>query len=197
MKISKILSSAILLIVANFIQINFAQARNSKIDFSSAIDLPESSKTTLKSSLSEDVPMVESQDLKNMFLEAEKYYRAALNWKKIKCEPKSGFICSKWECIKREATTYLILDKENEKITRCEKNFCESFIANFRQTGVFTNIQTEGPIGTLIRILGDNRYKEITTIGLDAYISNGNCEIMLDQENSEEKSDENSTSSQS
>lgn len=130
-----------------------------------------------KSSLEEDVPALQSTDLTKVFAEAEKYFSAAKNWKKLRCEPKSGFLCSKRECPKREVFTYLILDKTARTIMRCEKNICESYPAQFRQTGVFTNVQAEGPVGTLIRILGDSRYKEITTVGLDAYIANGNCEV--------------------
>ena len=131
-----------------------------------------------KTSLEEDVPALQDTDLSKIFAEAEKYYKAGKSWQKLKCEPKSGFICSKRECPKREVFTHLILDKKVGTIMRCEKNICESYPAEFRQTGVFTNIQTQGPTGTLIRILGDSRYKEITTVGLDAYIANGNCEVI-------------------
>ena len=133
-----------------------------------------------KTSLEEDVPALQGTDLNKVFAEAEKYFKAAQDWKKLKCEPKSGFICSKRECPKREVFTHLILDKKTKTITRCEKNICESFPAEFKQTGVFTNVQTVGPVGTLIRVLGDSRYKEITTVGLDAYIANGNCESISD-----------------
>ncbi len=133
-----------------------------------------------KTTLEEDVPALQGTDLSKVFAEAEKYYKAAQDWKKLKCEPKSGFLCTKRECPKREVFTYLILDKKAKTITRCEKDICEKFPAEFRQTGVFVNVQTEGPVGTLIRILGNSRYKEITTVGLDAYIANGNCEVVLD-----------------
>lgn len=131
-----------------------------------------------KSSLEEDVPALQGTDLTKVFAEAEVYFKAARDWQKLKCEPKSGFICTKRECPKREVFTHLILDKKAKTITRCEKKVCESYPAQIRQTGVFTNVQTEGPVGTLIRVLGDNRYKEITTVGLDAYIANGNCEVI-------------------
>ncbi|MDX2083091.1 MAG: hypothetical protein SFV53_03785 [Rickettsiales bacterium] len=131
-----------------------------------------------KSSLEEDVPSLQGTDLSKVFAEAEKYYKAAESWNVLKCEPKSGFICTKRECLKREVFTYLILNKKVRTITRCEKDICESFAAKFHQTGVFTNVQSEGPVGTLIRVLGDSRYKEITTVGLDAYIANGNCEVI-------------------
>lgn len=133
-----------------------------------------------KNTLEDDVPSLQGTDLSKVFAEAEKYFKAAQNWQKLKCEPKSGFICTKRECPKREVFTYLLLDKKTKTITRCEKDVCESFPAEFRQTGVFMNVQTEGPVGTLIRVLGDSRYKEITTVGLDAYIANGNCEVVID-----------------
>ena len=119
-------------------------------------------------------------DFQKLFSEAEIYFKAAKAWGKLRCEPKTGFICTKRECNKRDAKAYLILDKSKKTITRCEDEACESFAAEFKQTGVFFNIQSEGPIGTLIRVLGDSRYKEITTVGLDAYIANGNCEILSD-----------------
>ncbi len=118
-------------------------------------------------------------DFQKLFSDAETYFKAAKAWEKIKCEPKSGFICTKHECAKRDVKTFVILDKKDKTITRCEGKTCETFPAKFNQTGVFFNVQTEGPIGTLVRVLGDNRYKEITTIGLDAYIANGECEIVV------------------
>ena len=119
-------------------------------------------------------------DIDKAFTEAEAYYKASKAWKKLKCVPKSGFICTKRECIKSPNSTYLILDKDKEMISRCRGTACDRFKAEFNQTGVFFNIQTVGPVGTLIRILGDSRYKEITTLGLDAYITNGECEIYFE-----------------
>ncbi len=116
-------------------------------------------------------------DFDKLFSDAEKYYKDAKAWKKIKCEPKSGFICTKHECKEREAGGFIILDKENNMVKRCENKVCEEFGARFDQTGVFINIQAEGPVGTLIRVLGDYRYKEIATVALDAYINNGECVV--------------------
>jgi hypothetical protein len=123
---------------------------------------------------------IENFDFPKLFSEAEAYFKAAKAWDKLKCEPKSGFICTKRECAKRTIKAILILDKKQNTIKRCEDSNCEEFAAEFNQTGAFVNIQTEGPVGTLIRILGDSRYKEITTVGLDAYIANGNCEVITE-----------------
>lgn len=114
-----------------------------------------------------------------LFAQAEKLFKAAKSWHKIRCVPKSGFMCDKHECNERESTTILTLDKENETVMRCEGKNCETFEAAYEQNGVYYNIQTKGPVGTLIRVLGDYRYKEITTIALDAYVANGECEVLI------------------
>jgi hypothetical protein len=116
-----------------------------------------------------------------LFSDAETQFKAAKAWKKIECKPKSGFLCTKHECVKRDIKATLTLDKTKKLITRCEGKACETFDAEFEQTGVFVNVQTKGPVGTLIRILGDYRYKEITTVGLDAYIANGECLVIGDE----------------
>ncbi len=123
---------------------------------------------------------IKSFDFDKLFAQAEKYFKEAKAWQKIECEPKSGFICNKHECNKHETKATLILDKKNGTITRCEGKDCETFPAEFEQTGVYFNIQTKGPVGTLIRILGDSRYKEITTVALDAYIANGECKVITE-----------------
>lgn len=135
-------------------------------------------------SLPEDGPRptddtIKSFDFEKMFLEAEQYRKKAQAWKKLKCAPKTGFLCAKWTCDKKDTNTYLVLDKEKAEITRCDGEFCETIPSEFEQNGVYVTIQTKGPLAILIKVLGDARYKEITTIGLDAYIGNGNCEVQL------------------
>lgn len=123
---------------------------------------------------------IQKFDFQKLFADTEVYFKAAKAWEKLKCEPKNGFICTKHECAKRNIKAFVILNKKDKTITRCEGKNCETFSAKFNQTGVFFNVQSEGPIGTLIRVLGDSRYKEITTVGLDAYIANGNCEVVVE-----------------
>jgi len=138
-------------------------------------------KTSIKISEKKDPAddlKIQPFDFQKLFSEAETYFKAAKAWEKLRCEPKSGFLCTKRECPKREVKAFIVLDKKAKSITRCENEICETFPATFNQTGVFYNIQSDGPVGTLIRVLGDSRYKEITTVGLDAYIANGNCEVL-------------------
>jgi hypothetical protein len=168
--------SAILFIIFTLSSVS-ALAKSNQIKPSEGVKITESSDE--KKDMFEEMKIAPF-DFQKIFSEAENYYKAAKAWNKLKCQPKSGFVCTKRECPKREVKAYLLLDKEAETITRCEDKICETFSAEFKQTGVFYNVQSEGPIGTLIRILGDSRYKEITTVGLDAYIANGNCEVVTD-----------------
>ncbi len=148
----------------------------------SASAFAKSSKPVITPATKESIEeaQIQPSDFQKLFVEAEKNFQTAKAWKKIKCQPKSGFLCTKHECVKRTTTASLTLDKAKGTITRCEQDNCDTYKAEFKQTGIFFNIQTEGPIGSLIRVFGDSRYKEITTVGLDAYIDNGNCEVLTE-----------------
>jgi hypothetical protein len=137
-------------------------------------------KLEVKTSQEDDREDLQKIDFTKLLESAEKLYKDAKAWEKIKCEPKSGFLCTKHECKERPAKHYLILDKKQQTATRCEGNECEIIDAEFEQTGVFYNIQAKGPVGVLIRVLGDYRYKEISTVALDAYIANGECVVVND-----------------
>ena len=135
-------------------------------------------KIDLKVKKTDNREKIHQFDFNKLLKKAERLHKDAKSWKKLKCTPKSGFICTKHSCTKRKAKYSLTLDKEEEMVTRCEGKICESFEAEFEQTGVFFNISSKGPVGTLIRVLGDYRYKEISTIALDAYIANGECVVI-------------------
>ena len=171
MKIKSIIFFTIFALISSAI---FAKENSSK----SATKLKISSTNSDKKD--EDKAAIQESDFQKLFAEAESYFKAAKAWQKLKCSPKNGFLCTKKECEKRDIQDFLILDKKEQTFTRCEGKRCEQFPAEFKQVGAFFSIQTEGSVGTLIRILGDSRYKEITTVGLDAYVANGNCEAMVD-----------------
>jgi hypothetical protein len=119
---------------------------------------------------------VKTFDFERIFRETEKYLQAASSWQKIKCFPKSNFVCTKRKCPKIDtADVYTVIDRKKEIVSICRKKSCKYFKAVIRQTGVFNTIKIEDSDGILIKVLGDNRYKEITMMGLDAYISNGEC----------------------
>lgn len=118
-------------------------------------------------------------DFERIFKEANKYFEAASSWKILKCTPKSAFICTKRECPKVKdvyKNAYLLLDKKNSTVAVCRAKVCSYLNARFEQTGVFINAWVNEPTGMTVRILGNSRYKQISMIGLDAYITNGECE---------------------
>lgn len=119
---------------------------------------------------------VKTFDFERILRETEKYYQAATNWKRIKCFPKSSFVCTKRECPKIDTPdVYTVIDRNKEILSICRKGACKYFKAEIKQIGVFNTVKIEDSDGIIIKILGDNRYKKITMMGLDAYVSNGEC----------------------
>lgn len=127
-------------------------------------------------------PKLRTFNFEKVMKEAKAYFEAASSWKKLKCTAKNSFVCTKNACFSKKTQSYAILDRKKGMIHRCEGKVCDNIPAKFNQLGVFVNIQSKGVIGTTIRVLGDNRYKEIATVGLDAYIANGNCEVVIEEE---------------
>ncbi len=136
-----------------------------------------------------NVDDVKTFDFKKIFEETEKYFQAAQTWKKIKCTPKTGFICTKRECpkVKIVGASYMILDRKAETIALCKDKECRYFKGEFEQVGVFINAKVKNSDGLLVRVLGDSRFKEISMIGLDAYITNGECVPMVDEDKKDKK----------
>ena len=119
---------------------------------------------------------VKTFDFERVLEETEKYFNAAHRWTKIKCTPKSSFVCTKRQCPElKDNNSHFVIDKKKETLSICRNQNCKLFKAIISNVGVFNTIKIKGSDGMLLRVLGDNRYKEITMIGLDAYISNGEC----------------------
>jgi len=127
-----------------------------------------------------DASEVKTFDFDRIFREANRYFEAAQSWKVLKCIPKTGFICSKRECpqIKIPEPAALVMDRNQKTLAICRNRVCEYYPAQFEQTGIFTNVRVQNSQGLVIRVLGDSRFKEIVIIGLDAYITNGECEAL-------------------
>ena len=90
--------------------------------FAKEIDLESKLKNTeLNTKKVDSREGIQEIDFKKLFSDAENYFNSAKAWKKLKCSPKSGFICTKHECKKRDIKSFLVLDKENKLIKRCEK----------------------------------------------------------------------------
>lgn len=127
-----------------------------------------------------NIEEVKTFDFERIFREASFYYEAAQKWTTLKCYPKTGFVCSKHECpkININEPTALILNKKEATMAVCRNKICQYHNAIFEQNGVFINVSVNGVNGLAVKVLGDSRFKEIALIGLDAYITNGECEVI-------------------
>ena len=78
--------------------------------FAKEIDLNNKLKNTeLNTKKVDSREKIQEIDFKKLFTDAEIYFNSAKAWKKLKCSPKSGFICTKHECKKREIKSFLVL----------------------------------------------------------------------------------------
>ncbi len=162
-----------------FVASTFALAAESAVATKSA--KPKTKDVELYNS-TQNVADVKTFDFDRIFKEADAYFNAAQKWKVLKCIPKSLFVCSKRECPKLNLTgsSALIVDKDKETLALCRNKVCQYYTAEFEQTGVFVNVKVKNINGINIRILGDSRFKEVALVGLDAYITNGECEVLND-----------------
>lgn len=123
---------------------------------------------------------IKTFDFEKIFAQANKYYDASVKWEKLKCVPQSSFVCTKRECPKLDMVrdSFMILDKKAKTVALCRDKYCSYFSARFEQVGVFVGVQIRELTGIYIKVLGDSRFKEISMVGLDAYITNGNCAVL-------------------
>ena len=123
---------------------------------------------------------VKTFDFDKIFKEADAYFDAAQKWKTVKCIPQTMFVCSKHECpkLKLVDSSAIVVDKDKKTLALCHNKICQYYNAEFEQTGVFINVKVKDVNGVAIRILGDSRFKEIAIVGLDAYITNGECIVL-------------------
>jgi len=164
------------------VAIFFALTGNSFAAKNASSELPQTSSSA-------DTKDIKTFDFEQIFAEANQYYQDASDWKKIKCTPHSAFVCTKRECPKLTIYkgAYMILDRENSTVALCRDKICSYLQAKFEQTGVFVNVQVREEMGMHVKILGNNRYTEISMVGLDAYMTNGVCEPFDDKKDAAKK----------
>ena len=164
----KIIAFFVFLSIANY---SFAANKNTTKELAT-----DSSKKNIED--------VKTFDFERIFNEANQYYEASQAWKRIKCTPKTSFVCTKRSCeqLTLNESSFLVLDRKIKSIALCKDKLCRYYQAEFNEAGVFSSAKIKESDGIYIRILGDSRYKEISMIGLDSYITNGECVKINDDE---------------
>ena len=97
--------------------------------------------------------------------------------KEFKCEFQSKFHCDGNSCIPIEPTTWNLVDLETKSIARCDNQGCDWYEMEIHQSGFFT-IFDVAERGFMAKMSIDGKsYIEIATLGTEAYVSQGSCEL--------------------
>jgi hypothetical protein len=125
---------------------------------------------------------------RNQFIKNKKTYQTYKSMAKSKklpphnivCIPEKKSVCTQESCSAIAPQTFSLIQKVNglTQISRCDKSGCDTYPANFSESGVNWNFQTKEPKGLLLKInfIEDNlSFVEIATQMLDVYMSYGKC----------------------
>ena len=94
------------------------------------------------------------------------------------CIPEKKYFCTNFEnknCEQVKASIFVLYDDNNNKICRCDNKPCDCFNILSENSGLYKNITPVKPNGTMYKISNIGEYIEIVSLGLDTYLSQGNC----------------------
>lgn len=96
------------------------------------------------------------------------------------CIPVKKFHCNANSCRSTEPTVFNLIggSRQNPTISRCDANGCDTYESVVDDSGEYKNIQPIDPKGFLFKMSYntiDKKFIEITTLGLDTFISYGYC----------------------
>ena len=96
------------------------------------------------------------------------------------CVPVKKFACNISNCSEVEPKVFNLIGgtRENSNISRCDSVGCDTYETTFDDTGDYKNIQPIEPKGFLFKMsynTVDKKYTEITSLGLDTYVTYGYC----------------------
>ncbi len=128
----------------------------------------------------EGIP-IETNIEKNLVLE-DVYKKEELPDHNTVCFPNKKFLCKQDKCVSVDPTVFNLIiglsqtSSNNPAIARCDSNGCDVYESVFEPSGDYANIQPIEPKGMIMKMsIKDLKYTEITTLGLDTYISYGYC----------------------
>lgn len=94
------------------------------------------------------------------------------------CFPNKRLDCGESTCIENTnlGTTFTLISGP-DKLSRCDRNGCDSYTVLSNLSGFYENLQPDSPRGLIFkRDLTTNDYIEFITIGLDSIFYRGKCE---------------------
>ncbi|MBA3733374.1 hypothetical protein H0W91_03290 [Patescibacteria group bacterium] len=115
-------------------------------------------------------------------VELENLYKSSSQWpaNHTICIPIKKFYCDGNSCENVEPKVFNLIggDRDNPKIYRCDRNGCDAYDSIIEDSGEYKNIQPVYPKGFIFKMSYntiDKKYVEVTTLGLDTFISYGYC----------------------
>ncbi len=96
------------------------------------------------------------------------------------CIPVKKFHCDASSCESTDPKVFNLIsgNRENLIVSRCDANGCDTYKSVFNDSGEYKNIQPIDPKGFLFKMsynTVDKKFIEITTLGLDTFVSYGYC----------------------
>ena len=96
------------------------------------------------------------------------------------CIPVKKFLCDANECQEVEPKVFNLIggSSSNPTISRCDSLGCDTYEAIIDSSGEYKNIQSIEPRGFIFKMSYntlDKKFIEVTTLGLDTYVTYGYC----------------------
>lgn len=92
------------------------------------------------------------------------------------CVPESLQHCSGGSnCEQLEPKVFLLIDTTNQRYSRCDSQPCDTYEADFSESGIYTIIQPLPPAHGQVKITSGGIYTETNTLGNNVYINSGRC----------------------
>ena len=99
-----------------------------------------------------------------------------------RCTATKKIVCEDGECKDVKPTVFFLLGSEGEKklYSRCDRQGCDTYEAMVKRARLFENWQLAEPQGIIFKrtLSEDQSFIEVTTLGLQVYISFGQCEAV-------------------
>lgn len=117
---------------------------------------------------------------KNKEIEAAYNHSQNLPQNHTLCIPVKKFLCNALDCKKVEPKVFNLIGGSSSEptISRCDSIGCDTYDAIIDGSGDYKNIQSIEPKGFVFKMsynTFDKKYVEVTTLGLDTYVTYGYC----------------------
>jgi hypothetical protein len=95
----------------------------------------------------------------------------------VRCDFSEKYRCFAGGCTPANLSVFIRLDHEAGTYERCDTRGCDSYTATYNRSGEFVNVALPER-GVLAKLsLGDGKFLEVATLGLDTLAGFGTCAV--------------------